>query len=190
MTFASFTVCCEVTLDPNTANSYLHLSESNRKVSTCYESHYYPENLEKFSSWAQVLAREAISTRCYWEVEWCGSGGIGIGVSYKEINRHGGSTDRKPGCNSKSWRLNLSDGHCMFQHSKTKLEILFPISARIGVYVDHKAGILAFYCISPRRDTMTLLHRTHTTFSQPLYPGFWLGLGSTLRLCSILNVSA
>lgn len=179
-----------MTLDPNTANSFLCLSEGNRKVTTCYESQYYPEHPERFSGWAQVLAREPVSTRCYWEVEWSGSGGIGIGVSYKGSNRHGGSTDGKLGCNSKSWGLNLSDGHCIFQHNKTKLEIPSPISARIGVYVDHKIGILAFYCISLRRDTMTLLHRVQTTFSQPLYPGFWLGLGSTVKLCSILNFSA
>ncbi|KAI5608815.1 finTRIM family, member 67, partial [Silurus asotus] len=178
----SLTVCCEVTLDPNTANSFLCLSEGNRKVSTCFDSQHYPDHKERFSSWAQVLAREAISTRRYWEVEWSGSGGIGIGVSYKGINRHSGSADGKLGCNSKSWSLNLCNGHCTFQHNKTKLEIPSPISARIGVYVDHKAGILAFYCISPRRDTMNLLHRIFTTFSHPLYPGFWLGPGSTLKL--------
>ncbi|KAI5092686.1 tripartite motif-containing protein 16-like isoform X2 [Silurus meridionalis] len=183
-------MCCEVTLDPNTANSFLCLSEGNRKVSTCYDSQHYPDHKERFSSWAQVLAREAISTRRYWEVEWSGSGGIGIGVSYKGINRHSGSADGKLGCNSKSWSINLCNGHCTFQHNKTKLEIPSPISARIGVYVDHKAGILAFYCISPRRDTMNLLHRIFTTFSHPLYPGFWLGPGSTLKLCSILKFSA
>ncbi|KAK2868299.1 hypothetical protein Q7C36_000170 [Tachysurus vachellii] len=180
---------CDVTLDPNTANSYLCLSEGNRKVSTCYDSQYSPEHLDRFSGWAQVLAKEAVSSRCYWEVEWSGSGGIGIGVSYKGIIKHGGSANGKLGCNSKSWSLNISGGHCTFQHNKTKLEISSPISARIGVFVDHKAGVLAFYCISPRRDTMTLLHRTHTSFSQPLYPRFWLGLGSTLKLCPILKFS-
>lgn len=171
-------------LDPNTANSNLCLSEGNRKVSTCSESQYTVEHLERFSGWSQVLAMEAVSTCGYWEVEWSGTGGIGIGVSYKTINRHPGSADGKPGCNSKSWSLNLSDSRCTFQHNKSKVEITSPISARIGVYVDHKAGILAFYCISPRRDTVTLLHRIQTTFSQPLYPGFWLGAGSTLKLCS------
>ncbi|TTC44349.1 E3 ubiquitin/ISG15 ligase TRIM25 [Bagarius yarrelli] len=182
--------CCDVTLDPNTANSYLYLSEGNRKVSTCYDSKKHPEHPDRLGGWAQVLARDAVSTRCYWEVEWSGNRGIGIGVSYKGINRHTGNADRKLDCNSKSWSLNLYDGHCTFQHNKTKLEIPSPISARIGVYVDHQAGILAFYCISPRRDTMNLLHRIHTTFSQPLYPGFWLGLGSTLKLCSILKFPA
>ncbi|ROL41930.1 Tripartite motif-containing protein 16-like protein [Anabarilius grahami] len=40
----------------------------------------------------------------------------------------------------------------------------------IGVYVDHSAGTLSFYSVS---DTMTLIHRVQTTFTQPLYPGVW-----------------
>ncbi|KAJ8278280.1 hypothetical protein GJAV_G00085880 [Gymnothorax javanicus] len=45
---------------------------------------------------------------------------------------------------------------------------------RIGVYLDHRAGTLSFYSVS---DTMTLLHRVQTTFTQPLYPGFWVNTG-------------
>ena len=53
-------------------------------------------------------------------------------------------------------------------------------SSRIGVYVDHRAGTLAFYSIS---DTMTLLHRVQTTFTHTLYPGFRLyGSGSSVKL--------
>ncbi|XP_061094187.1 E3 ubiquitin/ISG15 ligase TRIM25-like isoform X3 [Conger conger] len=51
-----------------------------------------------------------------------------------------------------------------------------------GVYLDHRAGTLSFYSVS---DTMTLLHRVQTTFTQPLYPGFGLGIGSSLRLCDL-----
>ncbi|XP_072525457.1 E3 ubiquitin/ISG15 ligase TRIM25 isoform X2 [Salminus brasiliensis] len=182
--------CCEVTLDPNTANSYLCLADGNRRVSTGHESQNYPDLPERFSSLAQVLGKEGLSGRCYWEVEWAGNGGIAIGVSYKGIIRHSGGMESKLGCNSKSWSLDLSDGLCTFQHNKTKIEIPTPISPRIGVYLDHKAGTLAFYCISPRGDTMTVLHRVQTTFSQPLYPGFWIGLGSTLRVCPIFNLSA
>ncbi|XP_066512677.1 E3 ubiquitin/ISG15 ligase TRIM25-like [Hoplias malabaricus] len=182
--------CCDVTLDPNTANSQLCLSEGNKKVSMGYESQQYPEHPDRFSSWPQVLGKDGFSERSYWEVEWAGNSGIAIGVSYKGIIRHSGSTDGKLGCNSKSWSLDLSGGLCTFQHNKSKTEIPTPISPRIGVYLDHKGGILAFYCVSPRGDSMTLLHKVQTTFSQPLYPGFWVGAGSTLKLCPILNFSA
>ncbi|TNN47689.1 E3 ubiquitin/ISG15 ligase TRIM25 [Liparis tanakae] len=46
-----------------------------------------------------------------------------------------------------------------------------PRSSRLGVYLDHRAGILSFYSVS---DTMTLLHRVQTTFTQPLYAGLRL----------------
>ncbi|XP_041841989.1 E3 ubiquitin/ISG15 ligase TRIM25-like [Melanotaenia boesemani] len=39
---------------------------------------------------------------------------------------------------------------------------------QIGVYLDHRAGILSFYSVSKTR---TLLHRVQTTFTQPLYAG-------------------
>ncbi|XP_068582221.1 tripartite motif-containing protein 16-like [Cebidichthys violaceus] len=46
-----------------------------------------------------------------------------------------------------------------------------PRSSRVGVYLDHRAGILSFYSVS---ETMTLLHRVQTTFTQPLYAGLFL----------------
>ncbi|KAI5607504.1 finTRIM family, member 14 [Silurus asotus] len=54
--------------------------------------------------------------------------------------------------------------------------------SRIGVYVDHSAGTLSFYSVS---DTMKLLHKVQTTFTQPLYAGFGFSSihGSSVKLC-------
>ncbi|TRY82196.1 hypothetical protein DNTS_000388 [Danionella cerebrum] len=53
-------------------------------------------------------------------------------------------------------------------------------SKRIGVYVDHHGGYLAFYRIS---DGMNLIHTIQTTFTQSLYPGFGFGSsGSSAKL--------
>ncbi|PWA23285.1 hypothetical protein CCH79_00021028, partial [Gambusia affinis] len=43
-----------------------------------------------------------------------------------------------------------------------------PVSSRVGVYLDHRAGILSFYSVS---ETMTLLHRVQTRFTEPLLAG-------------------
>uniref|UniRef100_A0A0E9Y1R6 B30.2/SPRY domain-containing protein n=2 Tax=Anguilla anguilla TaxID=7936 RepID=A0A0E9Y1R6_ANGAN len=51
------------------------------------------------------------------------------------------------------------------------------------MYLDHRAGTLSFYSVS---DTMTLLHRVQTTFTQPLYPGFAVNFGSSLKLCDLV----
>ncbi|KAK6309287.1 hypothetical protein J4Q44_G00207500, partial [Coregonus suidteri] len=111
-----------------------------------------------------VLCREGLSGRCYWEVEWSG-GWFYTAVSYKDISRTG--TDGTFGDNDKSWCLHLSSSCCSFRHNNFGTKLSGPRSSRVGVYLDHKAGTLSFYSVS---DTMTLLHRVQTTFTQPLYP--------------------
>ncbi|KAJ8246602.1 hypothetical protein GJAV_G00253310, partial [Gymnothorax javanicus] len=49
----------QLTLDSNTANEYLRLSEGNRKVTFCVgRIELYPDHPERFDSRAQVLCRE------------------------------------------------------------------------------------------------------------------------------------
>uniref|UniRef100_A0AAR2JBP1 Tripartite motif-containing protein 16-like n=1 Tax=Pygocentrus nattereri TaxID=42514 RepID=A0AAR2JBP1_PYGNA len=173
---------CQLTLDPNTANPYLILSEKNRVVTYSYKVQSYSDHPERFYWYSQVLCKESVSGRCYWEVEWRSSGGgsVRISVSYKGISRKGRGNDCVFGCNSQSWSLRCSPS-LSFWHNNTQTEISGPSSSRIGVYVDHSAGTLSFYSVS---DTMTLLHTVHTTFTQPLYAGFWVwGVGSSVRLC-------
>uniref|UniRef100_A0A0E9QE10 B30.2/SPRY domain-containing protein n=1 Tax=Anguilla anguilla TaxID=7936 RepID=A0A0E9QE10_ANGAN len=55
-------------------------------------------------------------------------------------------------------------------HNNKRSDIPAPPSSRIGVYLDHRAGTLSFYSIS---DTMTLLHRVQTTFTQPPLSWVW-----------------
>ncbi|XP_057191045.1 tripartite motif-containing protein 16-like [Triplophysa rosa] len=156
----------EVTLDPKTANRYLRLFEGNRVITCTYTVQLYPDHPDRFDNYRQVLCRESVCGRCYWEVEW--SGGVDISVSYKSISRKG--YECSFGRNDQSWSFCCTDSSCSFWHNnfETKVPVVSR-SSRIGVYVDHSAGTLSFYSIS---DTMTLIHRVHTTFTQPLYPGF------------------
>src|SRR4029434_4738852 len=79
---------CHFTLDPNTAHRRLHLSEGNTRVERRDEVQSYTDHPERFGGWEQVLCREGVSGRCYWEVEW--RGGVRISVSYESISRRGG----------------------------------------------------------------------------------------------------
>ncbi|XP_031437140.1 stonustoxin subunit beta-like, partial [Clupea harengus] len=167
-------------LDPNTAHRYLHLSEGNRRVERRREVQSYPDHPERFDYYQQVLCREGVSGRCYWEVEWSGQWGVDISVSYKSISRRGRGNKCGFGCNDQSWSLTLLRSCSSFGHNNKHTELPLVASSRIGVYVDHRAGTLAFYSIS---DTMTLLHRVQTTFTHTLYPGFMLyGSGSSVKL--------
>ncbi|XP_049930689.1 tripartite motif-containing protein 16-like isoform X1 [Epinephelus moara] len=145
----------EITLDPNTAHKLVVLSEGNRKATFVTKYQSYPSHPNRFTSCRHVLSRESLTGRCYWEVEWSGRDAY-ISVAYKSISRSEGC---HYGRNDKSWALNVYKSH-------------YP---RVGVYLDHRAGILSFYSVS---ETMTLLHRVQTTFTQPLYAGFCLLLSS------------
>ncbi|XP_030290799.1 tripartite motif-containing protein 16-like [Sparus aurata] len=156
----------EIALDPNTANRYLLLSEGNRKATLVDDEQSYPDHPDRFTGWEQVLSRESLTGRCYWEVEW--RVGVGVAVAYKNISRAGKSDECRVGFNDKSWMLYCSKYSYYFNHNNVYTPISDPESSRVGVYLDHSAGILSFYSVS---DTMTLLHRVQTTFTQPLYAG-------------------
>ncbi|XP_071397306.1 tripartite motif-containing protein 16-like isoform X3 [Centroberyx affinis] len=165
----------QITLDPNTANTYLSLSDGNRKAKRSKEQ-LYSSHPDRFTYWCQVLSRESLTGRCYWEVERSGKRGS-IAVAYKDISRTGNESGF--GSNDKSWALDYYNNSYQFIHNNITIPIPDPLSSRVGVYLDHRAGILSFYSVS---ETMTLLHRVQTTFTQPLHPGFWLALGSSLFL--------
>ncbi|KAJ8366880.1 hypothetical protein AAFF_G00338480 [Aldrovandia affinis] len=65
---------CQLTLDPNTACRLLRLSEGNREVTCVRQDQPYPDHPERFDCWPQVLCREGLSGRSYWEAEWGGGG--------------------------------------------------------------------------------------------------------------------
>uniref|UniRef100_A0A671VHH5 Tripartite motif-containing protein 16-like n=1 Tax=Sparus aurata TaxID=8175 RepID=A0A671VHH5_SPAAU len=163
---------CELTLDPNTANTLLLLSEGNREATRVSQHQSYSDHPDRFTLWSQVLSRESLTGRCYLEVEWRQRGGrLCVAVAYKNISRTGRSKESLFGLNDKSWSLNCATDSYEFYYNNIKTPVSDPRSSRVGVYLDHRAGILSFYRVS---DTMTLLHRVQTTFTEPLYAGIRL----------------
>ncbi|XP_048859985.1 ribonuclease inhibitor-like [Brienomyrus brachyistius] len=170
---------CQLTLDPNTANRFLSLSGGNRKVTWGAEQPY-PDHPERFDSIHQVLCRENLTGRCYWEAEWSGNGAW-IGVTYKGIRRKGGS-DCGLGYNDKSWCLYCyTDSYSVRHNNKqTRIPIEPSGSRRVGVYLDWGAGALSFYRVSS--DGLTPLHRLTSSFTESLYPGFRVYRNSSVSL--------
>ncbi|XP_048854177.1 NACHT, LRR and PYD domains-containing protein 12-like isoform X3 [Brienomyrus brachyistius] len=163
---------CQLTLDPNTASRFLSLSGGNRMV-TGGAAQPYPDHPERFDGWEQVLCRESLTGRCYWEAEWDGDAAW-IGVTYKGIRRKGGSYDCQLGYNDKSWCLwCYTDGYSVCHNNKhTDIPIEPSGSRRVGVYLDWGAGALSFYRVSS--DGLTPLHRFTFSFTESLYPGFYV----------------
>ncbi|XP_076021155.1 NACHT, LRR and PYD domains-containing protein 3-like isoform X6 [Genypterus blacodes] len=177
---------CQLELNPNTVNRRLCLSDNNRKVTYVREEEPYPDHPQRFDIWPQLLCRNALTGRCYWEVEW--RGGVDISVSYRGISRKGKRDDRRFGGNDQSWTLRCSDGHSYYVSHNNRVSLLnVPVSSsvphRVGVYVDCPAGTLSFCSVS---DTLMHLHTFTTTFTQPLYAGFgfWRP-DSSVTLCDL-----
>ncbi|XP_059418896.1 tripartite motif-containing protein 16-like [Carassius carassius] len=169
----------QFTLDLNTVNKHLRLSENNRVITDTNTVQSYPDHPDRFDVCRQVLCRESVCGRCYWEIEW--SGCVCISVSYKSISRKGRGKECWFGSNDQSWSLICSSSRYSFIHNNIKTVLpVKSISRRIGVFVDHRAGTLSFYSVS---DTMSLIHTVQTTFTQPLYPGFEVYKGSSVKLC-------
>ncbi len=183
-------------------NKLLRLSERNRVITDTDTDQSYPDHPDRFDVYQQVLCRESVCGRCYWELEW--SGYVFISVSYKSIRRKGRGVECVFGSNDQSWSLICFPSSYSFRHNNIQTDLsVKPISSRIGVYdddddirrigvydddddiwrigvfVDHGAGTLSFYSVS---DTMSLIHTVQTTFTQTLYPGFGFVYGS-VKLC-------
>lgn len=175
------TDACDLTLDPTTAHNLLILSGENKKVTCVEEEQSYPDHPERFLLFEQVMCKESLSERCYWEVEW--KGWSHISVTYKGIRRHGGTFCRF-GLNQISWNLYCCDSLYSAWHNfeTTDIPALSPLCNKVGVYVDWCAGTLSFYTVSDTHG-LTHLHTFHSTFTERLYAGFGLYHGSTVSLC-------
>lgn len=170
----------QLTLDPNTAHIDLTLAEGNRKA-TRWTKQPYADHPERFDFSRQVLCREGLTGRCYWETEW--SGRALMGVAYRRMCRKGEGDECRLGRNDSSWGLNCNkDGYRAF-HKGVSIAINIPSSSnKVGVYLDWSAGAVSFFRVSC--GALTLLHTFHTTFTEPVYPGFHLGwVDSTVYLC-------
>ncbi|XP_071323688.1 NLR family CARD domain-containing protein 3-like isoform X9 [Trachinotus anak] len=174
---------CELELDTNTVNRKLKLSDNNRKVTRVREDQSYPDHPDRFDPWPQLLCRNGLTGRCYWEVEWRGV--VRISVSYRGIRGKGNSKDCVFGRNDQSWSLICSDydGYSVCHNNRETSISSSSVSHRVAVYVDCPAGSLSFYRVSS--DSLIHLHTFNTTFTQPLYPGFRILPGSSVSLCGL-----
>ncbi|XP_030234412.1 protein NLRC3-like [Gadus morhua] len=185
---------CEITLDPITAHRDFSLSEDNRKVTRGKRGQFrgqYPYHPERFLPLFQVLCREGLTGRCYWEVEW--NHHVWIAVTYRGIERKGWVSEAFLGKNDKSWSIECNDGGYTAWHNDGKTDVPLPPtgSNRVGVYLDRRAGTLSFYRVSPggggSSDTLTHIHTFQSSFTkEDLLPGFRLEWReSSVSLCQI-----
>ncbi|XP_041960912.1 NACHT, LRR and PYD domains-containing protein 3-like isoform X12 [Alosa sapidissima] len=190
---------CELTLDPNTAHREISLSKDHQKLTVREQN--YPDHPDRFRKYEQVLCREGLTGRCYWEAEW-DSAMMYVGAAYRKQGIK--ERDCRLGFNDTSWGLLCHHSslflNSLYRHSYTashdrkaspKVSLTFNCN-RVGVFLDWSAGTLSFYSVSS--DTLTHLHTFHHRFTEPLCPGFGLdvpgishiiGNNDSISLCRV-----
>lgn len=150
------------------------------------EEQSYPFHPERFNCFKQLMCRNALAGRCYWEIEIKGL--VDITVTYRGISRRGHGYDCKFGRNDKSWSLQVYNWPALC-HNNTETQICCPHSensTKVAVYLDWPAGSLSFYKVDS--DTLAHIYPVYSRFTEPLYPGFGFerssgGASLSLSLC-------
>ncbi|XP_078085494.1 tripartite motif-containing protein 16-like isoform X2 [Mustelus asterias] len=173
--------CYQITLDPNTIQRQLCLSEGNRRVTNIYpRSEDYELCPERFDLCTQVLCRESLSTgQFYWEVE-LNDGDAMIGITDKRIRRKGSENCCILGRNDFSWCIEFWYNNVSAWHDNKETRLQVERFEKIGLYLNCPAGTLSFYGVS---DQISLIHQFHAVFTEPMYPAFWIYCDTTLSIC-------
>uniref|UniRef100_A0A3Q3GN16 B30.2/SPRY domain-containing protein n=1 Tax=Labrus bergylta TaxID=56723 RepID=A0A3Q3GN16_9LABR len=174
---------CELEVDTNTLSRNLTLSADKRTVTYTEEDLPYPDHLNRFKS-PQVFCKNALTGRCYWEVECTGK--VQVAVAYRRKNSRE-VIDLEFGDCDQSWCLRRSrhGGYKVCHNGRANIS--YPsLSERVAVYLNHPAGILSFYIVDA--GMLLHLHTFKTTFTEPLYAGFAFqdsDYSSSVSLCSL-----
>lgn len=172
-------------IDSNTIAACLSLSSSNRELSWGASDQAHPDHIDRFTYYPQALCKQGLTDDSYWEVEWDG-GIVEVAVSYRSIQRRGSGNDCCFGHNNLSWKLICCSSGCRFWHNNLERAHIPRVSSnKLGVHLRYQEGVLSFYSVNTRDEEFILLHRSEVIFTEPLYPGFSVDLGSTLKICKI-----
>ncbi|XP_039665021.1 E3 ubiquitin-protein ligase TRIM21-like [Perca fluviatilis] len=158
----------DVTLDPNTANPYLILTDDGKQVHDSDVKKNLPDNPERFFPRVNVLAKQSFSSgRFYHEVQVKGKTDWALGVARESINRKGAITlSPQDGY----WTVSLSNLNEYYAAAGP--DVLLSLNSppqKVGVFVDYEEGLVSFYDI----DAAALIYSfTGCSFTEKLYPFF------------------
>lgn len=156
-----------MTLDPETANPDLVISDDNKRMRCGYEKRDMADCRRRFNGWWCALGSEGFSAgRHYWEVE-VGDRDWRLGVARASALRHG---YRSLNTESGYLTLRLERGQELkaLTVPYTSLPPDLPLPRKVGVYLDYEGGQLSFYDVERRAH----LYSYTDTFSEKLYPVF------------------
>ncbi|EMP23825.1 Butyrophilin subfamily 1 member A1 [Chelonia mydas] len=143
----------DVTLDPDTANPYLVLSEDRKRVRHRDEHQDLPDTPERFDTMAVVLGAEGFTGgRRYWEVEVGDKNVWTLGVCRENVSRKGHILFVPANGYWTIWQ----QGDQL--RANTSPPTPLPVSVRpsqVGIFLDYEAGEVSFYNVTDKSHLFT-----------------------------------
>uniref|UniRef100_A0A667XRP5 Uncharacterized protein n=1 Tax=Myripristis murdjan TaxID=586833 RepID=A0A667XRP5_9TELE len=156
----------DVTLDPDTANPELILSDDGKQVKHGDVEKNLPDKPERFSPAVCVLGKQSLSTgRFYYEVQVKGKTDWDLGVARESINRKELITL----CPENGyWTVVLrNENEYIAAAGPAVCLSLKSRPQKVGVFVDYEEGLVSFYDV----DAAALIYSyTDCSFTEKLYP--------------------
>uniref|UniRef100_A0A8C8SF99 Uncharacterized protein n=1 Tax=Pelusios castaneus TaxID=367368 RepID=A0A8C8SF99_9SAUR len=172
---------CNLNFDPNTASQELLLfkeTHSMLNMGILLESFFGP--CQGFNHWPQVLCTRSLCEGChYWEIEVSDSW-VCLGATYSYMHKTGKSSIfYLIGRNNTSWCLEWDSLKFSVWHNNIQTVVKGSYYKTIGVFLNYAAGSLTFYGVT---NTLNLIYRFLTTFTEPLYPAAMVSSGGSITL--------
>ncbi|XP_048059570.1 E3 ubiquitin-protein ligase TRIM39-like isoform X2 [Megalobrama amblycephala] len=156
----------DVTLDPDTANPYLILSDDGKQVRCGDIRQKLPDKPERFDKYADVLGKEGFSSgRFYFEVQVKGKTKWELGVVRESIDRKGKITARP---SNGFWTVQLRNENEYKACAGPSVSLCLK-PQRVGVFVDYEEGLVSFYDVESSSHIYSF---TGQSFTDKLYPFF------------------
>uniref|UniRef100_A0A3B5ML91 Uncharacterized protein n=1 Tax=Xiphophorus couchianus TaxID=32473 RepID=A0A3B5ML91_9TELE len=156
----------DVTLDPNTANPYLVMSDDGKTVRCSDVTQVLPDKPERLSAFG-ILGKQSFSSgRFYYEVEVKGKTKWELGVVQESIDRKGENAI----CPENGyWAVWLRNSHYRALTGPSVPLVLVSEPQKVGVFVDYDEGLVSFYDAEAAH---LIFSFTSCNFSEKLYPYF------------------
>ncbi|NWW98362.1 TRI25 ligase, partial [Caloenas nicobarica] len=168
-----------ITLDYNTANNKVVLSERYTKMSVSDTSLNYNHHPQRFTDYSQVLGFQCFRRGIhYWEVELQQNSFCGIGICYGSMDRQG--PESRLGRNSRSWCIEWLNAKISSWHNDVEKCLPNTKATKIGVLLHCEGGFVIFMAVGEKHN---LIYKFKTQFTEALYPAFWVfSSGAVLSL--------
>uniref|UniRef100_A0A3B3YG20 B30.2/SPRY domain-containing protein n=1 Tax=Poecilia mexicana TaxID=48701 RepID=A0A3B3YG20_9TELE len=149
-----FVPAVDITLDPDTANPWLQLSQDRHQVRHLGAWQELPDHPDRFDTVVIVLGRDGFTSgRHYWEVQVGDKDDWYLGVAKSSVKRKG--------------RISVStaQGYWALAMKKGQVLHLSPRPRHVGVYLDYEAGRVSFFDVTQKLHIYSFLQDRVSTFS-------------------------